>query len=102
MGLERSPYFGINVYIGATYDDRAATAERFRDAVREPSPGARARLTVENDDEAGLWGVADLVGAVSDPVDVPVVLDYHHHTFSDRGISYRVSWRIRIRTAGHW
>jgi UV DNA damage endonuclease len=99
LGLERSPYFGINVHIGATYDDREATAQRFRDAVRELSPGARARLTVENDDEAGLWGVADLVTAVSDRVGVPVVFDYHHHTFSDRGLSYREGFE---RAAATW
>jgi UV DNA damage endonuclease len=99
MGLERSPYYGINVHIGATYGDRTATAERFRAAVRELSPGARARLTVENDDEPGLWGVADLVEAVSDPVGVPVVFDYHHHSFSDRDLTYREGFE---RAAATW
>jgi UV DNA damage endonuclease len=99
MGLDRSPYFGINVHIGATYGDREATAERFREAVRELSPGARARLTVENDDETGLWGVSDLVEAVSDRVGVPVVFDYHHHSFSDRGLTYREGFE---RAATTW
>ena len=89
VGLDRSPYYGINVHIGATYGDKAATAERFRQAVRRLSPGARARLTVENDDEESLWSVTELVEAVSDEVDVPVVFDYHHHSFSDRGLTYR-------------
>ena len=99
MGLARSPYFGINVHIGATYGDRAATAERFRDAVCELSSGARARLTVENDDEAGLWAVTELVEQVSDRVGVPVVFDYHHHSFSDRGLSYREGFE---RAAESW
>jgi UV damage endonuclease UvdE len=98
MGLARSPYFGINVHIGATYGDRAATAERFRDAVRELSSGARARLTVENDDEAGLWAVTELVEQVSDRVGVPVVFDYHHHSFSDRGLSYREGFERAAET----
>ncbi len=98
MGLARSPYFGINVHIGATYGDRAATAERFRDAVCELSSGARARLTVENDDEAGLWAVTELVEQVSDRVGVPVVFDYHHHSFSDRGLSYREGFERAAET----
>ena len=99
LGLERSPYYGVNVHIGATYDDRAATAERFRQAVRDLSPAARARLTVENDDERGLWGVSELVEAVSDHVDVPVVFDYHHHSFTDRGLTYRQGFE---RAAATW
>jgi len=99
MGLDRSPYFGINVHIGATYGDRVATAERFRETVRELSPGARARLTVENDDEEGLWGVSDLVEQVSDRVGVPVVFDHHHHSFSDRGLTYREGFE---RAAATW
>jgi UV DNA damage endonuclease len=98
MGLARSPYFGINVHIGATYGDRAATAERFRDAVCELSSGARARLTVENDDEAGLWAVTELVEQVSERVGVPVVFDYHHHSFSDRGLSYREGFERAAET----
>ena len=98
FGLERSPYYGINVHIGATYGDKAATAERFRDAVRRLSPGARARLTVENDDKPGLWSVPELAEA-ADPVDVPVVFDYHHHSFTDRGLTYREGFE---RAAATW
>ena len=88
LGREPTPYDGIDVHIGATYDDREATADRFRATVRELSPDARARLTVENDDDRSLWGVTDLVSVV-DPLDVPVLFDYHHHSFTDRGRSYR-------------
>ncbi len=98
MGLDRSPYYGVNVHIGATYDDREATAERFREAVRDLSPAARAHLTVENDDERGLWGVSELAEAVA-PVEVPVVFDYHHHSFTDRGLTYREGFE---RAAATW
>ncbi len=99
MGLDRSPYYGINVHIGATYGDRAATAERFRGAVDELSPGTRARLTVENDGREGLWGVSELVEVV-DGVGVPVVFDYHHHTFTDRGLTYREGFERAATTWG--
>lgn len=98
MGLERSPYYGINVHIGATYGDKAATADRFCDAVRSLSPGARARLTVENDDKPNLWSVDELAASVSDRVGIPVVFDYHHHMFTDRGDSYREGFETAAKT----
>jgi UV DNA damage endonuclease len=99
LGLPRSPYYGINVHIGATYGDKAATAARFRDAVDRLSSGARARLTVENDDKPGLWSVPELVDAVADPTGVPVVFDYHHHSFTDRDLTYREAFDL---AAGTW
>lgn len=99
MGLGRSPYYRINVHIGATYGDKADTGERFRAAIRELSPSARARLTIENDDKEGLWSVHELVSEVSDHVDVPVVFDYHHHSFTDRGLTYREAFEL---AAGTW
>ncbi|WP_417936245.1 UV DNA damage repair endonuclease UvsE [Haloarcula onubensis] len=98
LDLDRSPYYGINVHIGATYGDKAATAERFRDAVARLSPGARKRLTVENDDKASLWSVPELVEAVGETV--PVVFDYHHHQFTDRGLTYRAAFDLARTTWG--
>jgi UV DNA damage endonuclease len=98
LGLDVSPYYGINVHIGATYGDRAATAERFRESLRELSPAARGRLTVENDDKGSLWGVTDLVDAL-EGFDVPVLFDYHHHSFTDRGLTYREGFE---RAAATW
>ena len=98
LGVARSPYYGINVHIGATYGDKAATADRFCEAVESLSEGARARLTVENDDKPGLWSVSELANMVSERVDVPVVFDYHHHSFTDRGLSYREGFDVAAAT----
>lgn len=98
LGLDQSPYYGINVHIGATYGDKAATAERVCGAIRELSDSARARLTVENDDTEGVWSVPELVDAL-DGLPVPVVFDYHHHSFTDRGLSYREGFE---RAAATW
>jgi UV DNA damage endonuclease len=100
MGLDRSPYYGINVHIGATYGDKDATAKRFCETVEGLSPGARARLTVENDDKENLWSVPELASQVSDRTGVPVVFDYHHHTFTDRGRTYREAFEVAAATWG--
>lgn len=99
LGLDRSPYYAVNVHIGAHYGDKAATAERFRDAVRRLSPAARDRLTVENDDTDSCWSVPELVEAVGDPLGVPVTFDYHHHQFADRELTYREAFE---RAATTW
>lgn len=97
LGLDASPYYGINVHIGATYGDKTATGERFRAAIGELSPRARAHLTVENDDKPGLWGVSELVDAV-EGTGVPVLFDYHHHSFTDRGLTYREGFELAAET----
>ena len=100
LGLPATPYYGVTVHIGATYGDKDATAERFRAFVDSLSPSARARLTVENDDTEGLWSVPELVESVGDPAGVPVVFDYHHHSFTDRGHTYREGFELAADTWG--
>jgi UV DNA damage endonuclease len=99
MELDRSPYYGINVHVGATYGDKSATASRFRAAIDDLSAGARSRLTVENDDNEGLWSVPELVDVLQG-TGVPVVFDYHHHTFTDRGLTYREGFERAAETWG--
>jgi UV DNA damage endonuclease len=67
--------------------------------VRSLSPGARRRLTVENDDKRALWSVEELASAVSDRVGVPTVFDYHHHhCFTDRGQTFREGFETAAET----
>jgi UV DNA damage endonuclease len=100
MGLPRSPRHVINVHIGAHYGDKAATADRFCDVVSDLPPRARQRLTVENDDTESLWGVRELVDSVSSRTGVPVTFDYHHHSFTDRGLTYREGFELARETWG--
>jgi UV DNA damage endonuclease len=100
LGLPDTPYYGITVHIGATYGDIDATAERFHAFVDSLSDAARARLTVENDDKESLWSVSELVELISKPTDVPVVFDYHHHSFTDRGYTYREAFKLAAETWG--
>lgn len=98
MGLPRSPQYAINVHIGAHYGDKTATADRFCDVVTDLPPRARDRLTVENDDSESLWSVWELVKDVASRVDIPVTFDYHHHSFADRGLSYREGFELARET----
>lgn len=98
MDLPRSPRYAINVHIGAHYGDKAATADRFCDVVRDLPPRARDRLTVENDDTESLWSVRELVGDVASRVEIPVTFDYHHHSFTDRGLTYREGFDLARET----
>lgn len=99
LGLPASPYYGTTVHIGATYGDKEATAKRFTTFVDGLSAAAQARLIVENDDKDGLWSVPELVEMIGDPTDVPIVFDYHHHSFTDRGYTYREAFDM---AAGTW
>jgi len=98
LGLPVTPYYGITVHIGATYGDVEATAERLHAFVDSLSDAARARLTVENDDKESLWSVPELVELISEPTDIPVVFDYHHHSFTDRGYTYREAFELAAET----
>ena len=100
MDLPRSPRYAINVHIGAHYGDKAATADRFCDVVTDLPPRARERLTVENDDTESLWSVRELVDSVATQTDVPVTFDYHHHTFTDRGLTHREGFELARDTWG--
>ena len=100
LGLPRSPRYAINVHIGAHYGDKSATADRFCAVVDDLAPRARERLVVENDDTDSLWGVTELVDAVADVVEIPVTFDYHHHTFTSRGRSYREGFAAASDTWG--
>ena len=101
IGLSRSPYNSINVHIGAHYDDKAATAERFCAAVDRLSPAVRSRLTVENDDTESLWSVPELVDSVHDEIGIPVVYDDLHHQFTDRGYTREEVMTMAVETWDH-
>jgi len=100
MELPRSPRYAINVHIGAHYGDKAATADRFCDVVGDLPQRARARLTVENDDAGSLWSARELVDSVASRTGVPVTFDYHHHSFTDRGLTYREGFELARDTWG--
>ncbi|KAL2190599.1 UV-endonuclease UvdE [Thermothelomyces heterothallicus CBS 203.75] len=64
------------LHMGGVFGDKAATLDRFRASYAKLSPSVRARLVLENDDVG--WSVHDLL-PVCEELNIPLVLDYHHH-----------------------
>lgn len=64
------------LHLGGVFGDKAATLDRFRANYKRLSPGIKKRLVLENDDVS--WSVHDLL-PVCEELDIPMVLDYHHH-----------------------
>ena len=98
MGLSRTPYNKINIHVGATYGDKYGATETWCKNFKRLSEGVRARLTIENDDKASMYSVKDLHELIYDVVGIPIVFDYHHHTFNDGGQSAEEALKLAMST----
>jgi UV DNA damage endonuclease len=78
MGLKPSHWNKINIHVGGAYGDKHETLKRFATNFSLLSANLRNRLTVENDDKAGLFAVAELL-PLHDAIGIPIVFDYFHH-----------------------
>jgi UV DNA damage endonuclease len=78
MGLEPSHWNKINIHVGGAYGDKAATLNRFSENFKLLSAHLQKRLTIENDDKAGLYTVAELQ-PLHEMIGIPIVFDYFHH-----------------------
>jgi UV DNA damage endonuclease len=73
LGLDHSHRMVLHIGSGAADPERAR--ERFASGFRQLSPGAAARLALENDERWPLGAVL----ALAEPLGVPVVVDVFHH-----------------------
>ena len=64
------------LHMGGAFGDKAATIARFKENYAKLSPGIKARIVLENDDV--IYSVHDLL-PVCEELNIPLVLDYHHH-----------------------
>ncbi len=81
MQLAPSHWNKINIHVGGAYGDKEATRARFSQNFTLLSANLRARLTVENDDRASLYTVADLL-PIYERTGMPIVFDYFHHSLN--------------------
>jgi UV DNA damage endonuclease len=64
------------LHMGGVFGDKGATLDRFRENYALLSQDIKNRLVLENDDVS--WSVHDLL-PVCEELNIPLVLDYHHH-----------------------
>lgn len=101
MGLPATPWHKINIHVGGAYGDKLETIKRFAENFSLLSANLRGRLSVENDDKAGLYTVADLV-PLHEMIGVPIVFDYFHHKLHPGNLSEEeafhaafATWRVK-------
>lgn len=97
LGLPRSPFSKINIHIGGAYGDRVAAMQRFIRNFRLLPEEVASRLTVENDDKANMFSVADLI-TVHEETGVPIVFDFHHHIFRSSDLTTKEALQIAMDT----
>lgn len=108
MGLSKTPYNKINIHCNGVYGDKPSALNRFVTNFAHLSDSVRHRLTIENDDKASMYSVHDLM-FIHNKIGIPIVFDYHHHTFNTGGLSEQTalelaisSWPVGIRPVVHY
>lgn len=108
MGFEPSHYNKINIHVGGAYGDKESTLKRFCTNFTRLSESTQKRLTVENDDKPSMFSTKELVQNLSLKTGIPIVHDFHHHTFCTGGISQSEALEMAVKTWGsikpvtHW
>ena len=97
LQLPRTPFAKINIHVGGAYGDRASALGRFIRNFELLPPEVSTRLTVENDDKANMFSVADLT-RIHEATGVPVVFDYHHHFFRDGDLTTEEAFGLAYAT----
>jgi len=97
MGLEKSPYNKINIHCNGVYGDKQTAMDRFCENFGKLSKSVQSRLTVENDDKVSMYSVKDLM-YVHNKIGIPIVFDYHHHTFCTGDLSEEEAVKLAAST----
>ena len=97
MGLSKTPYNKINIHCNGVYGDKITAMDRFVDNFQRLSESVKTRLTIENDDKASMYSVKDLM-YIHQKIGIPIVFDYHHHTFNTGDLSEQQALELAIST----
>jgi UV DNA damage endonuclease len=98
MGLSLTPYNKINIHCNGVYGDKISAMDRFIKNFQRLSKSVQKRLTIENDDKASMYSVKDLM-YIHNAIKIPIVFDYHHHTFCTGDLSEEEALKL---AAGTW
>tara|TARA_B100000131_G_scaffold295127_1_gene311848 strand:- start:10184 stop:11194 length:1011 start_codon:yes stop_codon:yes gene_type:complete len=96
MGLPRTPGAKINIHIGGAYGDRPAAMDRWCKNYERLSDGAKARLTVENDDKPALYSTKMLYDNIVSRTGTPIVFDSHHFECGPQDSSYEEAFLMAV------
>ena len=99
LGLSQTPYNKINIHCNGVYGDKLSAMDRFCENYLKLSDSVKKRLTVENDDKATMYNVKDLM-YIHNKINIPIVFDYHHHTFNTGDLSEEAALKLAITTWG--
>jgi UV DNA damage endonuclease len=99
LGLSQTPYNKINIHCNGVYGDKLSAMDRFCENYLRLSDSVKNRLTVENDDKATMYNVKDLM-YIHSKINIPIVFDYHHHTFNTGDLSEEEALKLAITTWG--
>ena len=97
MGLSLTPYNKINIHCNGVYGDKISAMDRFIKNFQRLSKSVQKRLTIENDDKASMYSVKDLM-YIHNAIKIPIVFDYHHHTFCTGDLSEQEALQLAINT----
>lgn len=100
LGMPRTPWAKLNIHVGATYGDKPFAISNFCRNFEKLPESVKTRLTVENDDRESLYSTAELVDEIHSRIGIPVVHDYHHHLFTNRGMSQKEALGLACKTWG--
>ena len=97
MELSKTPYNKINIHCNGVYGDKITAMDRFISNFDKLSNSVKSRLTIENDDKASMYSVKDLM-YIHSKINIPIVFDYHHHSFNTGDMSEESALGLAITT----
>jgi UV DNA damage endonuclease len=97
MGLSLTPYNKINIHCNGVYGDKKSAMDRFIKNFQRLSKSVQKRLTIENDDKSSMYSVKDLM-YIHEKIGIPIVFDYHHHTFCTGDLSEEQALKLAATT----
>ena len=97
MELSKTPYNKINIHCNGVYGDKIVAMDRFCENFDKLSNSVKSRLTIENDDKASMYSVKDLM-YIHNKIKIPIVFDYHHHSFNTGDMSEENALKLAITT----
>ncbi len=93
----QTPYFGLS--FSRPQAGQVQLNIRFTLLFLSHTLTVQTRLTVENDDKASMYSVKDLM-YIHERIGIPIVFDYHHHSFCTGDLSEEEALNLAVSTWG--